>query len=470
MRGRAVGRAHEQQGATTGMDSGAALAATRSATDADLVAAIRAGDESAFEELFKRYQPRVHAFVQRRVGDDGRAEELTQEAFLSALRRLRETEGVVVFRPWIYEIARNSTIDHFRRRSRTREVSVDVVEGLRPSEHARLNSDRGPEREVAAKEQLETLQGALDELSARHGTILIMRELEGLSYREIGERLHLTRPGVESTLFRARRRLEVEFAELETGRRCTAVRGAMGRLTEGLELRGDRGLVKRHARRCAGCRTTARGLGLVLERPSKASRLAALLPLPALPGAFGVKTATAVVASAALVGGGATLGDVVHRSAVPDAQAAGGLERVSEGRAAPERRPPDHLRTPVSLAGKERAEPRVDAAKAFPLADSRPVRTLALAPPPTDQQTSTPGPSPRPVPAHAPHPPAPRQESTGLSSPVPAALPTQDALNPPSPADGTEGVEEPVPLSAPVDAIRPPEAPQLETPASPPSS
>jgi RNA polymerase sigma factor (sigma-70 family) len=454
------------------MDSGAAVAATRSATDADLVAAMRAGDESAFEELFKRYQPRVRAFVQRRVGDDGRAEELTQEAFLSALRRLRETEGLVVFRPWIYEIARNSTIDHFRRRSRTREVSVDAVEGLQPGDQARLNNDRGPEREVAAKQQLETLQGALDELSARHESILIMRELEGLSYREIGERLQLTRPGVESTLFRARRRLEAEFAELETGRRCTAVRGAMGRLTEGLELRGDRGLIKRHARRCAGCRTTARGLGLALERPSKASRLAALLPLPALPGAFGVKTATAVVASAALVGGGATLGGVLHRAPgrSPDAQAAGVLEKAAQGRSAPERRPAERPRDAVLPTTDERAEARTAGARVLPLGDSGRLGTLAIAPQAPGQPASELHPSPGPAPALGPLSAPSLEKTTEPAVPTPAALPTQDALSLPSPSEATEEVAEPVLPADPVDSVELPAQPQREEPAPLPSS
>src|SRR4051812_5683283 len=69
----------------------AAPRATASATDAALVDAVRAGKESAFEELFRRYHARVYAFVRRRVRDDGRAEDLTQDAFLNALRRLRAT-------------------------------------------------------------------------------------------------------------------------------------------------------------------------------------------------------------------------------------------------------------------------------------------------------------------------------------------------------------------------------------------
>ena len=287
------------------MNEAAATTATASATDAELVDAVRAGDEHAFAELYRRYRPRVCAFVRRRVRDDGRAEDLTQEAFLSALRRLRETEARVSFRPWIYEIARNATIDQFRRSARTDEVSVDGR--LHASDHLRLLSPYGPDREVAAKQDLETLQGAFDELSDRHERILVMRELEGLSYREIGRRMELTRPGVESTLFRARRRLQSEFTELETGRRCLTVRGAMGRLVEGMNVRTDRGLVKRHVRRCAVCRADARELGLVPERASRASRVAALLPLPFVPGAFSAKAA-AVVAAVALTGGGVGIG------------------------------------------------------------------------------------------------------------------------------------------------------------------
>ena len=283
------------------------MQATTSATDAELVGAVRAGDDNAFDELFRRYHPRVHAFVRRRVRDEGRAEDLTQEAFLSALRRLRETDSRVVFRPWIYEIARNATIDHFRRGSRADEVSVDAVDQLRPSDHLRLVSDRGPERDLAIKQRLEILRGAFDELSDRHERILVMRELEGLSYREIGERMELTRPGVESTLFRARRRLEDEFAELETGRRCTTVRGAMGRLAEGMDQRGDRGRVSRHVRRCVSCRATARELGLLSTKRSRAARVAAVLPLPAIPGALSSQAA-ALVAAVAIAGGGVGLG------------------------------------------------------------------------------------------------------------------------------------------------------------------
>ena len=73
-----------------------------------------------------------------------------------------------------------------------------------------------------------------------------MRELEGLAYREIAERMELTRPAVESTLFRARRKLEHEYEEIETGRRCSAILGTIARLAEGVESERDRRRLDRH--------------------------------------------------------------------------------------------------------------------------------------------------------------------------------------------------------------------------------
>ena len=83
--------------------------------DCDLIAGVRDGDDRCFELLFQRYQPRVAAYVRRMVHDHGRAEDITQEVFMSALRRMRETDREISFKPWIYEIAKNACIDAFRR-------------------------------------------------------------------------------------------------------------------------------------------------------------------------------------------------------------------------------------------------------------------------------------------------------------------------------------------------------------------
>src|ERR671911_658284 len=91
-------------------------------TDHQLVSAVRAGDDRAFEQLYSRYQRRIAAYVCGMVKDHGRAEDITQEVFVSALRRMRETERPIAFKPWIYEIAKNACTDTYRRRRRAEEL------------------------------------------------------------------------------------------------------------------------------------------------------------------------------------------------------------------------------------------------------------------------------------------------------------------------------------------------------------
>jgi RNA polymerase sigma factor (sigma-70 family) len=254
-------------------------------SDAQLVAAIRAGDDHAFERLYGRYHRRIAAYVHGMVGDHARAEDVTQEVFLSALRRLRATDQPIAFKPWVYEIAKNACIDQFRRARRAEEVSFDADDALGSGDHRRLTTTRGtPEAAVDQKLALDNLRGAFGGLSETHHDILVMRELEGLSYRQIGDRLGMSRPAVESTLFRARRRLTEEYEELVTGRRCERVRGIIASASEGsLGLRDQRRMA-RHISYCQPCRHQARLAGVdvgTLERRRVRERIAALLPLPA---------------------------------------------------------------------------------------------------------------------------------------------------------------------------------------------
>ena len=252
------------------------------ATDGSLIEAVREGDDAAFGELYRRHQPEIARFVRGRVRDHGRAEDLTQDAFLSALRRLRQTDGDIAFRPWMFEIARNATIDSYRRSSRAEEVSIDA-ESMQPADVRRLPGGPQPERSLDAHQNLDSLREALHELSSTHRRAIVLRELEGRSYREIGDSLELSQAAVESTLFRARRKLEYEYTELDSGRRCRLVGAAIGRLAEGLESDRDRRRLDRHARRCSACRRSARKLGVepMLPRRHIAPRAAALLPMPA---------------------------------------------------------------------------------------------------------------------------------------------------------------------------------------------
>jgi RNA polymerase sigma factor (sigma-70 family) len=251
------------------------------AQDQRLVSAARRGDDRAFAQLYERYRPRIRAFALRMTRDPDRADDLVQDVFISALRRLRETDAVIVFRPWIYEIARNACIDEYRRRRRVAEVPID--RDLTESWLDHLAGGPSPDVAMESKQQLEDLCGAFRGLSERHHRIIVSRELEGKSYRQIGDELQMSQVVVESTLFRARRRLTEEFQELSTGRRCervqTIITTASGRR---LGVRERRAVVT-HVEHCRPCRREALAAGLSLE-PRRARPLqkaaAALFPAP----------------------------------------------------------------------------------------------------------------------------------------------------------------------------------------------
>src|SRR4051794_32029508 len=255
-------------------------------SDHKLVAAVRRGDDRAFETLYQRYHRRIHAYVMGMVKDHDRAEDVTQEVFVSALRRMRETERPIAFKPWIYEIAKNACIDQFRRTRRTEEVSLQADEGISPGDYLE-GSDPAPDDAVAAKQELDNLCGAFGGLSDTHHEILLLRELEGLSYREIGERMGMSRPAVESTLFRARRRLTEEYDELVSGARCLRIQHLIATASDTRLGTREQRRLSRHVAYCQPCRREALAAGLdaailthVPLRKRAAAKVAAILPFP----------------------------------------------------------------------------------------------------------------------------------------------------------------------------------------------
>ncbi|HEX5622058.1 MAG TPA: sigma-70 family RNA polymerase sigma factor [Solirubrobacteraceae bacterium] len=281
-------RSAQEDNSTVGRGSIVAEPNVVNDDDHRLVAAVRRGDDRAFEALYSRYHRRIHAYVMGMVKDHGRTEDITQEVFVSALRRMRETERPIAFKPWVYEIAKNACIDQFRRSKRAEEVSLQAEDGLAPADYGRLvGSDPAPHDAVAAKQELDNLCGAFGGLSDTHHEILVMRELEGLSYREIGDRLGMSRPAVESTLFRARRRLTEEYDELVSGARCLRIQNLIATAAESrLGTRESRRL-SRHVAYCQPCRREAMAAGLdaailthVPLRKRAARKVAGLLPFP----------------------------------------------------------------------------------------------------------------------------------------------------------------------------------------------
>ena len=253
-------------------------------SEVDLIEAARAGDDRAFEELYARYSERIRLFILSRVHDHGRAEDIAQEVFMSALRRMRATGQPIAFKPWIYEIAKNACIDDHRRARRTHEVSLDADDELISGRRALRSLGPTPPAAAESKQRLADLRGAFGGLSESHHRLLVMREFDGLSYDEIAGRTGMSRQMVESSLFRARRKLAEEYDELASGRRCEHVQamidGGRALTARSLGIRERRRLA-RHLAHCQPCRTTARFAGVdesLLKPRSIADKIAALLP------------------------------------------------------------------------------------------------------------------------------------------------------------------------------------------------
>jgi RNA polymerase sigma factor (sigma-70 family) len=259
-------------------------------SEEEMITAARFGDDRAFEELYARYGARISGFIRSRVRDQGRAEDVSQEVFISALRRLRASDQQIAFKPWIYEIAKNACIDEHRREARSQEVSLDADSDLASGQRALHSVAPTPPAAVEGKQRLADLRGAFGGLSKNHHELLVMREFEGLSYDQIGARTGMSRQMVESALFRARRKLSEEYDELASGRRCQQVQSAIdsGRLlsTRKLGVR-ERRRFARHLAHCQACRLSARLAGadpsLVEPRTSLGAKIAALLPFPLVP-------------------------------------------------------------------------------------------------------------------------------------------------------------------------------------------
>jgi hypothetical protein len=198
------------------------------------------------------------------------------------------------------------------------EVSYDADEGLGAADYGRLVKRRRLMPDVdGAKQQLDHLRGAFGGLSETHHQILVMREFEGLSYREIGERLGMSRPSVESDLFRARKRLTEEYDELVTGARCVRIQASSRRpaLGTGRRKLGARARPRRdrllRARTSAHCQPSAAVSGAHAAQWS--AQLSSMADPSVVAGWARAAAAAATIAVAGIGAGVAT--KLVHDSA-----------------------------------------------------------------------------------------------------------------------------------------------------------
>jgi len=165
-----------------------------------LLGRARQGDLSAFEEVVRRYQRRVYGVALRIVRSHAVADDVVQEAFLRAWRALDRFELGRPFGPWVCRIAANLAVNHVR--------SPVAREDPLPEGHGETQSAQAsPLDAVLDGEAQELLNGALAALPPDQRAVFVLRSVEEMSYREIGEALDLSPGTVMSRLFRAREKL-----------------------------------------------------------------------------------------------------------------------------------------------------------------------------------------------------------------------------------------------------------------------
>ncbi|HJA63183.1 MAG TPA: sigma-70 family RNA polymerase sigma factor [Candidatus Intestinimonas stercoravium] len=184
-------------------------------TEQELVRRAKDGDQLAFEQLVTDNEKRIYNLCRRMVGDQEDAAELTQETFLNAWRGLPGFQAESAFSTWLYRLASNVCLDFLRREKRRKSLSLTVV-SLDQEEAVELeipDQRYAPEGELERLEQRQAIRDGLARLSEEHRQVLVLRELSGLSYREIAQLLGVEEGTVKSRIARARGALRKVLVE-----------------------------------------------------------------------------------------------------------------------------------------------------------------------------------------------------------------------------------------------------------------
>jgi RNA polymerase sigma-70 factor, ECF subfamily len=172
-------------------------------SDAELIERCLRGEEPAWEQIVARFKRKVFHISYKFTGKHDEAEDLTQEIFLKVFKSLLKFNRDADFSTWLSSVARNYCIDHYRASKREREVLVDdlVAFDLAPA------SSGNPHRQLEEGDRRTLLRGGLDRLPPKLREAVILRDLHGLSYQEMAERLRLPEGTVKSRINRGREEL-----------------------------------------------------------------------------------------------------------------------------------------------------------------------------------------------------------------------------------------------------------------------
>lgn len=184
--------------------------------DGELVALAQAGDRDAVQTLLERYERRLLSVVVGMVRNPEDAREILQETFVRAFRNLENFKGESSFYTWIYRIAMNLAIDHQRRGGKRPLVEFDEGIGVKEDAVGDGSANLGidPFKSVRSRELGRKIFEAIESLTPDHRAVILLREIDGLSYEEISEVLDCSLGTVMSRLHYARKKLQTRLQEM----------------------------------------------------------------------------------------------------------------------------------------------------------------------------------------------------------------------------------------------------------------
>ena len=190
---------------------------TTAATDVELVHRTQAGELAAFEELVTRYEQRVYTLARRIVGQEQDAEDVTQQALVSALEHLVTFRGDASFATWLMRIATHAALKVLRKRRGLPTISLEEATeeqdtyGSVPHPEYIADWRESPARLVAQRETQRLIDEALAQLDEKHRLVFLLRDVEGMSVKETASALSLSETNVKVRLLRARLQLREQL-------------------------------------------------------------------------------------------------------------------------------------------------------------------------------------------------------------------------------------------------------------------
>jgi RNA polymerase sigma-70 factor (ECF subfamily) len=183
--------------------------------DRDLVDRVQRGDSSAFDALVRRYQHRIVGLIGRYVHDWSECQDVAQEVFMRAYRALGNFRGDAQFSTWLHRIAVNTAKNHLVAQNRRPPTDdIDVMDAEQYGMSLRLRDTDTPEHELLRQEVERTVMDAVNRLPHELRDAITLREVEGLSYDEIAERMGCPIGTVRSRIFRAREAIDLQLKPL----------------------------------------------------------------------------------------------------------------------------------------------------------------------------------------------------------------------------------------------------------------